>query len=307
MDQAATLRLQTAKKNTIAGKGKKNDREKKGEGKSNKNRKTPRVIAVTSGKGGTGKTNVVANLAYALSLAGEKVMILDADLGLGNMDILLGITSKYTIQDILKGRRNLSEVIIEGPEGIKILPAGSGIQELSHLSEGEKLNLMAEFDLFEDEIDTFLIDTGAGISSNVMYFNVMAQEIIVVLSPEPTSITDAYAIMKVLSTKYSETHFKLLVNEVKNERSALVVYNNICNVADKFLNISIDFLGYITHDENVPKAVMQQTMVLQQYPDSPASKCFTSLAEKLKKNPPAKEPKGSIQLFWHRLLDGMGA
>lgn len=307
MDQAATLRLQTAKKNTTSGGYRNSDPMKKKGEKSNKPRKVPRVIAVTSGKGGTGKTNVVANLAYALSLSGEKVMIFDADLGLGNMDILLGITSKYTIQDIVKGRRNLSEVLIEGPEGIKILPAGSGIQELSHLSEGEKLNLMAEFDLYEDEIDTFLIDTGAGISSNVMYFNIMAQEIIVVLSPEPTSITDAYAIMKVLSTKYSETHFKLLVNEVKNERSALVVYNNICNVADKFLNISIDFLGYVMHDENVPRAVMQQTIVLQQYPDSPASKCFTYLAKKLKKNPPVKEPKGNIQLFWQRLLDGMGA
>jgi len=307
MDQAATLRLQTARKKTSTGNYKNKDRVEKREEKVNKSRKPPRVIAVTSGKGGTGKTNVVANLAYALSLAGEKVMILDADLGLGNMDILLGITSKYSINDIVTGHKKLSEVIVEGPEGMKILPAGSGIQELSELSEGAKLNLMAEFDLFDDDIDTFLIDTGAGISSNVMYFNVMAQEIIVVLSPEPTSITDAYAIMKVLSTKYSETHFKLLVNEVKSERSALVVYKNICNVADRFLNISIDFLGYVLKDENVPKAVMLQTMVLQQYPESPASKCFTTLAKKLQHNPPLMEPKGNIQLFWQRLLEGMGS
>lgn len=294
MDQASTLRIQTSLKGSAYEYGGK------------KKVTSPRVIAVTSGKGGTGKTNVVANLAYALALSGERVMILDADLGLGNVDILLGIAPKYSIHDVIKGNKKLSEVIVEGPGGMKILPAGSGIEELSNLTEGEKINLMAEFDLLQGEIDTFFLDTGAGISSNVMYFNTAAQEIIVVVSPEPTAITDAYAIMKVLSTKYSERHFKLLVNSVKNRKEALDVYNNLCSVSDKFLNISIDYVGHIPYDESLTKAVMRQRIVLDLYPESPASMNFTKLAKKVKKNVPKMEPKGNMQFFWNRLLSDIG-
>ena len=294
MDQAATLRMGAALKNLAR-------RDEAGVAL-----KSPRVIAVTSGKGGTGKTNVVANLAYALTLSGERVMILDADLGLGNMDILLGIAPKYSIHDVIKGTRELSEVIVEGPGGMKILPAGSGIEELSNLTEGEKLNLMAEFDLLQGKFDTLFLDTGAGISSNVMYFNTAAQEIIVVVSPEPASITDAYAIMKVLSTRYSERYFRLLVNSARREKEALDVFNNLCRVADKFLNISIDYMGFVPHDEYLIKAVMRQKIVLDLYPESPASTSFVKLARKIKKTIPKMEPKGNMQFFWNRLLDGIG-
>lgn len=295
MDQAATLRFQSAVKSL-------DDDEL-----MKKRSISPRVIAVTSGKGGTGKTNVVANLAYALTLSGEKVMILDADLGLGNMDVLLGITPEYSIHDVVKGRKKLSEVIVEGPGGMKIIPAGSGIEELSNLTEGERLNLMAEFDLLQGEVDTFFLDTGAGISSNVMHFNTVAQEIIVVVSPEPASITDAYAIMKVLSTKYSEKHFKLLVNSVRSEKEAINVFNNICKVAGKFLNISIDYLGHIPYDENMIKAVMRQRVVLDLYPKSPASRSFLKLAAKVKESVPKMELKGNMQLFFKRLVNGAGS
>jgi len=294
MDQAATLRFQAGASSPSS--------EKTGEGAV----RAPRVIAVTSGKGGAGKTNVVANLAYALSLTGEKVMILDADLGLGNLDILLGIVPEYTIHDVIKGSRKLSEIVVEGPGGIKILPAGSGIQELSELTDGERLNMMAEFDLFGGEVDTFFLDTGAGISSNVMHFNTAAQEIIVVVSPEPTSVTDAYAIMKVLSTNYGEKHFRLLVNSVRSEKEAISVYNNLCTVADRFLNISIDYLGHVFYDENLTKSVMKQKLVLQAYPDSPSSRCFLELATMVKSRMPKMEPKGNMQFFWKRLIEGLG-
>jgi len=293
MDQAATLRLEIARKSS-------------GEDRNNGGRNSPRVIAVTSGKGGVGKTNVVANLAYALSTGGQKVMVLDADLGLGNMDVLLGIASNHTIQDVIRGEKKLSEVLVEGPGGMKILPAGTGVQELSHLTEGEKLTLLSEIDLMDDEIDTFLIDTGAGISTNVMYFNVVAQEIIVVVSREPTSITDAYAIIKVLSTKYAENHFKLLVNEVRSEKEAMDVYKNICSVADRFLNISIDYMGYILYDKNVAQAVMRQKVILELYPNSPASKCLLRLAKDLRNSPRKEDPKGNMQFFWKRMLEGFG-
>ncbi len=139
-----------------------------------------------------------------------------------------------------------------------------------------------------------------------MYFNTAAQEIIVVVSPEPTSITDAYAIMKVLSTKYGEKHFKLLVNSVRDEKEALGVYSNLCTVADKFLNISIDYLGYVPYDESITRAVMRQKIVLQLYPKSPASKCFIKLARKVQNSMPRLDPKGNIQFFCKRLLNGRG-
>ena len=289
MDQAATIRWERARKFGPD---------------TGKRKKPPRVIAVTSGKGGTGKSNVVANLAYAMTLLGERVMVLDADLGLGNMDILLGLSPRYSIHDVIKGEKSLAQVLVEGPGGMKILPAGSGIEEMNNLSEGEKLNLMAEFELLQGEIDTFLLDTGAGISENVLYFNTAAQEIVVVVSPEPTSVTDAYAIMKVLSNSYSERHFKLLVNSVRSEKEALNVFENLCSVADRFLNISIDYMGFVPHDKSVPKAVMRQKAVLELYPASPASLSFVKLARNLKNTVPRMQPKGNMQLFWNRLLEG---
>ena len=159
-----------------------------------------RVISVTSGKGGVGKTNVVTNLAMALASAGQKVLVWDADLGLANIDVLLGLKPEFNIQHLLNGEKSLREILVEGPGGFKIMPASSGIQELSHLGEGQKVRLLSELDEYDDDLDYLLIDTGAGISSNVMYFNMAAQERIVVVTPEPTSITDAYALIKVMST-----------------------------------------------------------------------------------------------------------
>jgi flagellar biosynthesis protein FlhG len=164
--------------------------------------KCPRVISITSGKGGVGKTNVVANLAFAFTRMGRKVLVLDADLGLANIDILLGLTPQYTIEHFLRGEKSLSEIMTKGPGGMSILPASSGVYELVNLNEAEKLFLLNEVDLIADQIDLLLIDTGAGISSNVLYFNTAAQESIVIATPEPTSITDAYALIKVLATRF---------------------------------------------------------------------------------------------------------
>ncbi len=261
-----------------------------------------RVIAITSGKGGVGKTNIVANLGYALSRLGKRVLVLDADLGLGNLDILLGLAPKYNLSHVLMGGKSIAEITVEGPGNIKILPASSGIQELTELSNEQKIQILNKLNLLSDPVDILLIDTAAGISSNVMYFNTTAQEIMVVVSPEPTSITDAYALMKVLSVKYLEKHFKLLVNLASSVDEAEDVFRQLSLVADRFLDISIEYIGHIFSDENITKCVRIQKVISQIYPDSQASKCFISLAEKICQSVPPTFPKGDSNFFWKNLL-----
>lgn len=248
----------------------------------NKTRKSnARVISITSGKGGVGKTNIVANLGFVLSRLGKKVLILDADLGLGNLDILLGLAPKYNFSHVITGVKTISKITIEGPGNMKILPSSSGIQELTRLSNEQKIRIFTELDLMIDSIDILLIDTAAGISSNVMYFNSTAQEIMVVVSPEPTSMTDAYALMKVLSSKYSVKHFKLVVNMVKDIQEAHDIFRQLNLAANRFLDISIEYMGHVSFDENVKEGVKLRKIVSELYPDTSASRCFESLATKL--------------------------
>ncbi len=263
-----------------------------------------RVIAVTSGKGGVGKSNVVVNLGLALARRGLKVLLIDADLGLANLDILLGLTPRFTIQDLLSLRKTMSEVMVEGPEGMKILPASSGIPELAELDEYQKMFLLNELDTYSENLDVVLIDTGAGISRNVLFFNIAAMERIVVANNEPTSITDAYALMKVLVTKYGETRFKLLVNGPTKPKDGDLVYRALLRVTERFLGtaISLEYLGVIPHDEAIPRAVLKQQAALSLFPKSRVSRCFTQLARDLLEAPPPAELGGTVKFFWRRLL-----
>ena len=261
-----------------------------------------RVIAISSGKGGVGKTNIVANLGISLSQLGKKVMIFDADLGLGNLDILLGLSPKYNFSHVALGEKTLSEIIVEGPCNIKILPASSGVQEMANLSKAQTAELLSELYAVIDPIDILLIDTAAGISSNVMYFNAIAQEVLVVVSPEPTSITDAYALMKILSIRYGVKQFKLLVNMVSDIQEAHEVYRQLKLVAERFLNIAIEYIGHVSYDKNVTRGVRQQKAVCDLYPDTQASRCFNSLAVKLCQTPQAASPPKDTRLFWQELI-----
>jgi flagellar biosynthesis protein FlhG len=261
-----------------------------------------RVIAITSGKGGVGKTNIVANLGFALSRLGKKVLILDADLGLGNLDVLLGVAPKFNISHVLRGDKTIEEIIEEGPGRMRILPAASGIQELTHLAHAQKMQFFTDLDRLVDDMDILLIDTAAGISAHVMDFVVMAHEIVVVVSPEPTSITDAYALMKVLSLKYAEKSCRLLVNMVAGPREAQDVSRQLSLVIDRFLDIRIDYLGYVLRDEKLTRGVKQQRLVSDLYPDAKASHCFGELARRMIKQAPTSRPKGNTNLFWHHLV-----
>ena len=260
------------------------------------------MIAITSGKGGVGKTNIVANLGYSLSRLGKKVMILDADLGLGNLDVLLGVAPKFNISHVIRGEKSMAEIIEEGPGQMKILPAASGIQELTQLTHEQKMQVFTDLDRLIDDMDLLLIDTAAGISSNVMDFNVMAHEIMVVVSPEPTSITDAYALMKVLSLKYSEKSCKLVVNMAASPKEAQDVFRQLELVTDRFLDIQIDYLGCVLRDDKLTRSVKQQRLVSDLYPESRAGRGFNDLARRVIKLAPASRPKGNTNLFWHHLV-----
>ena len=261
-----------------------------------------RVIAITSGKGGVGKTSIVANLGYAFTKMGKKVLILDADLGLGNLDVLLGLAPKYNLSHVIMGERTIEEILVEGPGQMKILPASSGIQELTHLTRDQKIQIFTQLDGLINSVDILFIDTAAGISSNVMDFNATAQEIVVVVSPEPTSITDAYALMKVLSLKYSEKVCKLLVNMATRPEEGREVFRQLHLVTDRFLDITNEYLGCILYDERVTRGVKNQKIVSELYPDTQASRCFKDLARKIANMPPLNLPQGGSNLFWRHLV-----
>ena len=260
-----------------------------------------RVIAITSGKGGVGKTSIVANLGYAFAKMGKKVLILDADLGLGNLDVLLGLAPKYNLSHVIMGEKKIEEILVEGPGKMKILPASSGIQELTHLTREQKIQMFTQLDDLIDSVDILFIDTAAGISPNVMDFNATAQEIVVVVSPEPTSITDAYALMKVLSLKYSGKVCKLLVNKTTRPDEGREVFRQLHLVTDRFLDITSEYLGSILYDEKVTKGVKKQKIVSELYPDAQASRCFKDLVRKIAHMPPANLPKDGRNLFWQHL------
>ncbi len=261
-----------------------------------------RVLAVTSGKGGIGKTNAVANLAVAFSKAGKRVLVLDADLALGNIDVLFGVLPKFTLEDLFSGQKELSDIIMQGPCGIQILPTGSGSEEMSRISSDQKLALLSALDQLETTFDIFLIDTAAGISSNVLYFNAAAQEILVIASSEPTSLTDAYALMKVMSKRYQEKRFRLLVNMVHSEQEAKEVFRKLTLVADRYLNIAIDYVGFIPYDDYLKIAVSQQRAVVDLYPNAKSSQGFVRVAHQILQWPMEVHPKGSVQFFWRKLL-----
>lgn len=266
-------------------------------------RTPPRVISVTSGKGGVGKSNITTNVAYSLAQRGLKVLVLDADLNLANVDILLGLTPKYNLHHVFTGEKGLREVLIEGPGGIKILPASSGIMELADLNESQRLYFLSEMEALETEIDVMLIDTAAGINNNVIYFNLAARERMVILTPEPTSLTDAYALIKVLSSRHDIKRYRFLVNQARSEKEALAVYKKLSMVTDRFLGaLSLDYLGYIPYDSKLPQAVRNQRLICELFPDSPASRTFSRLADKISSEKLEIQNDGNIKFFWQGLF-----
>ncbi len=247
--------------------------------RKNSNRMT--TIAITSGKGGVGKTNVVVNLALSLIKKGKRTSILDADFGLANIDILLGLSPEKNIAHLIKGESSLEDILVDGPMGLKIIPASSGIQELTKLSDYEEGKLFTELSKVEKLSDILLIDTAAGISDVVVNFLVSSEYVIVVVSSEPTSIVDSYAVVKVLTKYDQEKRIFILVNGVKSEEEAEFVFLQLSNATERFLARKIELLGHVVYDEKVKSAVMKQKALVELYPQSESALCFYRVADRL--------------------------
>ena len=260
------------------------------------------VIAVTGGKGGVGKSNVSVNLGIALSEKGQRVVVLDADLGLANIDVLLGITASYNISDVLAGECQLSDILVDGPGGIRIVPASSGTQRMTNLSQMEHAGLISAFSELGDEIDVLIVDTAAGISESVVSFLRASQELMLVVNDEPTSITDTYALIKLMNRDYDTHRFRVLANMVRTEQDGKALYDKLYRVTERFLDVALQYVGSIPLDDSVKKAVRRQKAVMELYPSAKASNAFRDLAKKVDQWPLPSSPRGHLEFFVERLV-----
>ncbi len=261
------------------------------------------IYSITSGKGGVGKTSLVCNMALCFARSGKRVLLIDADLGLANIDIVMGLKPRATLEDLFAGQAELADLLVEGPGGVMVLPAASGVQEMSQLTDDQILQFMGALDELDADFDVLLVDTGAGIGKNVLYFNAAAQDVLVVSTAEPTSMTDAYAVMKVLAQRHDVKRFHLLVNMVPDRKTALRVYRHLTSVADQHLpDVVIDYVGHVLRDPLVSEAVIERRLLLEGHPDSAAARCIHEIVDTLLADVEARPPSGSMQFFWRRLL-----
>ncbi|MDF2986653.1 MAG: ATPase involved in chromosome partitioning [Eubacterium sp.] len=265
--------------------------------------KRAKVITITSGKGGVGKTSVTSNLAIALSQKGYRVVIIDADLGLSNIDVVFGIVPKYTLLDSINSEKGILDILCDGPNNIKFISGGSGVQELINLDKNTLEAFTANMSLLDHIADYILIDTGAGLSDTVMNFVLSAEEVLLVVTPEPTSITDAYALVKTVAHTKKDCSINVLINRAESEIEAKTVYNNFSSVAERFLGMKLEFLGYLPFDQSFIKSVKLQRPYLLSFPKNYASRMISDIADALTKkevstnNPTQAGIKGFINRF----------
>jgi flagellar biosynthesis protein FlhG len=269
--------------------------------------RSTRIIAISSGKGGVGKTNVVVNLALAMAKQNRRVIILDADLGLANIDVVMGISPRFNLQHVITGQKTIAEVAVPGELGVQVISGGSGLADLANMTDDQRDRLIASLAELESMADVLLVDTGAGIGANVLQFILAAQELIVVTTPEPTAITDAYSLIKVVSRLSSDVTLRLLVNQVRTAHEAEEITNNITGVAKRFLHLEIGTYGSLPYDSNVIKAVRRQMPVTIAYPNSPAAFAFGRLAASIwHEEPPALQNKPGLLNFFRRIVKPAG-
>ncbi len=264
--------------------------------------KPVRVIAVTSGKGGVGKTNLSVNMGVAFAKAGRRVAILDADMGLANVDILLGMFPEFNLSHVLSGQKTLKEIMMAGPAGLKVIPASSGVQRMSELTNAEQAGLIRAFSEIDNELDVLIVDTAAGISASVVNFARACQEIIVVVCDEPTSLTDAYAFIKLLNRDYGLSHFHVITNMVQTAQQGIALFQKLSKVTDRYLDVTLKFAGAVPYDEYLRKSVQKQTPVVMGFPRSKASLALKTIAARIDSWPLKSQAGGYIEFFIERMI-----
>ena len=263
---------------------------------------SPTVIAITSGKGGVGKSNIAVGLALALGQSGNRVLCVDADLGLANMDILLGVAPTQTTADLVSGDAGVDDVVVEAADNVWLLPGASGQADLADLGEHQRRDFFSAIDSLDDRFDVVVVDTGAGVGSNSVGFAAAAKDIVVVVTAEPTSVADAYGMIKVLCTRCGVRRLHVLVNMVGTHHEGEGVFRRLDNLTSRFLDVQLDFLGVLPRDPAVARAVMRGEPFLRSHPESPASKALYQIADKLAQAEDADDRRGAIRLFWRKLL-----
>jgi flagellar biosynthesis protein FlhG len=261
-----------------------------------------RTIAITSGKGGAGKTNLSVNLGIALAQTGQRVAILDADMGLANVDILLGIYPKYNLSHVLSGEKTLPEIMLEGPAGIRVIPGASGIQKMAELSPTEQAAMIHAFSEADQDLDVLIVDTAAGISASVVNFARACQEIVVVVCDEPTSLTDAYAFIKLLNRDYKMSDFHVVTNMVKTPEQGVALFQKLTKVTDHYLDVTLRHLGVVPHDPNLGRSVQKQTPVLVAFPETKATLAIKAIAEKVNRWALRPSTGSFIEFFVEKMI-----
>lgn len=239
-----------------------------------------RTIAITSGKGGVGKSSIASNMAYLLGDRSRSTFILDADLSLGNIDIMFGMVPKFNIKHVMDGICQMDEIVLKGPCGIRIIPATSGVSEFSELNHNERAVLLSSLAALPAH-DFLIVDTSAGISSNVLYFNALSEQIFIVVTPDPASITDSYAMIKVLSRRTGRKDFNIIVNMVRQESEALELYKKLVGVTDRFLDVYLDYFGFVPLDQNVNTATRKQRLWAEHFPNCEATRALSKICDRL--------------------------
>ncbi|MDP2901702.1 MAG: MinD/ParA family protein [Methylovulum sp.] len=267
-----------------------------------KKMKPVRVIAITSGKGGVGKTNLSVNIGIALAQMGQRVALLDADMGLANVDILLGMYPKYNLSHVLSGDKTLDEIMLDGPGGLKVIPGASGIQKMAELSTIEQAAIVRAFSEIDQDLDVLIVDTAAGISASVVNFARACQEIIVVVCDEPTSLTDAYAFIKLLNRDYGLSHFHVITNMVQSFQQGQALFQKLTKVTNHYLDVTLLFEGAIPYDDYLRKSVQKQSPVVVAFPGCKASVAMKAIAGKIDGWPLKSQAGGYIEFFIEKML-----
>ncbi len=288
LDQAQKLRQLVQKQN-------------KDSNEQRENISRPKIITVTSGKGGVGKSNFVVNLSIALQKMGKKVLIFDADMGLGNDDVLMGFLPKYSVYDVIFGGKQIEEVLVEGPFGVKLLPGGTGVSKIEQMTDKQRDSFLAKLTCLED-LDYIIMDTGAGVNRDVLGFISCCEELIVITTPEPTSLTDAYSLLKAVSHFKIRDNAKVIVNRTIESKEGESTFNKFNNAVSKFLNIDLQYLGYLSDDKKLVQAVRKQQPFLISYPNSDVAKDLNYIAGKII-GLETDKTESSIQDFFKKIFN----